>query len=63
MPHQGKDTQISVGDRVLIKGDEKNRGQWSIAIVESLIVGKDGIVRGARLRSKKAKIIPPGACM
>ena len=50
MRHQGKDAQISIGDVVLIKSDEKNRGLWSIRIVESLIIGKDGIVRGARLR-------------
>eukprot|EP00794_Sanderia_malayensis_P000965 gene965-biopygen216 len=54
--HHSKDNQISVGDVVLIKGEAKNRGQWRIGVVESLIQGKDGIVRAARLRSKNARI-------
>ena len=54
--HHGKENQISVGDVVLIKGEAKNRGGWAIGVVESLIKGKDNIVRAARLSSKK-KII------
>ena len=45
-----------MGDVVLIKGEEKNRGRWVIRVVESLIKGKDNIVRAARLRSKKTRI-------
>ncbi len=41
---------------IVIKGDQKNRGQWSIGIVESLIIGKDGIVRAARIRTRKTRI-------
>ena len=48
--HHGKENQISVGDVVLIKGEAKNRGGWAIGVVESLIKGKDNIVRAARLR-------------
>eukprot|EP00794_Sanderia_malayensis_P011523 gene11523-biopygen9194 len=54
--HHSKDNQISVGDVVLIKGEMKNRGQWRIGVVESLIQGKGGIFRAARLRSKNARI-------
>ena len=54
--HHGKENQIAVGDVVLIKGEEKNRGRWAIGVVESLIRGKDNIVRAARLRSKKTRI-------
>ena len=54
--HHGKENQIAVGDVVLIKGEEKNRGRWAIGVVESLIRGKDKIVRAARLRSKKTRI-------
>ena len=38
---------------MLIKSEEKNRGEWKIGIVEKFIVGKDGIIRGAKLRAGK----------
>jgi hypothetical protein len=44
------------GDVVLIKGDERNRGKWKIGIIESFIVGRDGVIRGARLRAEKSHI-------
>eukprot|EP00795_Rhopilema_esculentum_P001427 gene1427-15848_t len=37
-------------------GEAKNRDGWAIGVVESLIKGKDNIVRAARLRSKKTRI-------
>jgi hypothetical protein len=50
MKHQGKVISIKIGDVVIVKGEEKNRGKWKIGVVERLVVGKDGIVRGAKLR-------------
>jgi hypothetical protein len=44
------------GDIVLIKGDERNRGKWKIGIIESFIVSRDGVIRGARLRAGKSHI-------
>ena len=41
---------ISEGDVVLVQDDQLNRGQWKIGIIEGLIVGKDGHVRGVNLR-------------
>ena len=38
---------------MLIRGDEPNRGKWKIGIVESLIVGNDGVTRAATLRCGK----------
>ena len=35
---------------VLVQDDQLKRGQWKIGIIESLIVGKDGQVRGVNLR-------------
>ena len=46
----------SVGDVVIIKSEDKNRGKWPLAIVEDLIVGNDGVVRGARLRTGKSYV-------
>ena len=48
--HKTKETTLTRGDVVLIKGEERNRGKWKIGIVEQLIQGRDGVVRGARLR-------------
>jgi hypothetical protein len=44
------------GDAVLIKGDERNRDKWKFGIIESFIVGRDGVIRGARLRAGKSHI-------
>ena len=44
---------VKDGDVVIIKGDEKNRGFWKLGIVTSLIKGKDGVVRGVKLRAGK----------
>ena len=37
-----------VGDVVIVKSEERNRGKWPLGIVESLIVGNDGVVRGSQ---------------
>ena len=41
---------LKIGDVVIVRGEEKNRGKWKIGIVDRLIIGKDGVVRGAELR-------------
>ena len=46
----------SVSDVVIIKSEDKNRGKWPLAIVEDLIVGNDGVVRGARLCTGKSYV-------
>ena len=46
----------SFGAVVIIKSEDKNRGKWPLAIVEDLIVGNDGVVRGARLRTGKSYV-------
>ena len=45
---------LNVCDVVLIQNEERNRGKWSIGIVVKLIKGRDGVVRGARLRAGKS---------
>jgi hypothetical protein len=54
LTHDGKEKELRKGDVMLIKGDEKNRGLWKIGIVEQLIPGRDGVVRGVRLRAGKS---------
>lgn len=50
----GKQTSHpSVGEVVIIQDESRNRNSWKLGIVERLIVGRDGIVRGAKLRAGK----------
>ena len=46
---------LSVGDIVIMKSEDKDRGKWPLGIVEE-IVGSDGVVRGARLRAGKSHV-------
>jgi hypothetical protein len=46
----------TVGDVVIIATDERKRGRWPLGIVEELIVGKDGNVRGAKVRTDKSQL-------
>ena len=41
-------------DVVIVKTGDNNRGKWPLGIIESLIVGNDGVVRGAKLRAGKS---------
>ena len=53
LKNKDKTFKINVGDVVLIKGEEKNRGHWKIGIVIHLYSGKDNIIRVAQLRIGK----------
>ena len=39
-----------IGELLLIKSEDKNRGKWRIGVVTDLIKGRDGVVRAAKLR-------------
>ena len=41
---------VEVGDVVLVYEEERKRGEWKMGVVESLVTGKDGVVRGANVR-------------
>ena len=59
LKHKGQADYPKPGDAVIIKSEEKNRGKWQLGIVDSLIVGQDGVVRGARLRAGKGLLERP----
>ena len=59
LKNKDKPFKINVGDVVLIKGEEKNRGHWKIGIVNHLYNGKDNIIRVAQLRIGKKLIDRP----
>ena len=46
----------AIGDVVMVRTEERNRGKWPLGIVEDLIVGTDGVVKGAILRPGKSRI-------
>ena len=51
---KGKPFTLAVGDVVIIKSDQRNRGEWPLGIVEQLYEGKDGVVRAVKLRAGKS---------
>ena len=46
----------AISDVVILQAEERNGGKWPLGIVENLIVGTDGVVRGAVLPSGKSRI-------
>ena len=53
---KSKKLSLHVGDVVLIRGDEKNRGKWKMGVVDSLIIGRDSVCRGAIVRNGKSSV-------
>ena len=53
LKHKAKLVTPKVGDVVIIKNDERNRGKWQLGVVVQLLTGKDGLVMGAKLRAGK----------
>jgi hypothetical protein len=41
---------------VIIGTDERKRGCWPLGVVEELIVGKDGRIRGAKVHTEKSQV-------
>jgi hypothetical protein len=51
-----KEIKLQVGDIVQIKGDQKNRGDWSLAKITKLVKAGD-ILLGAKLQTRNNKIL------
>ena len=49
-PKESNCGTITVGDVVLVHKDNRPRGLWKLAKMESLIQGADGLIRGATIR-------------
>ena len=50
---------LSVGDMVLIVDSSVHRGSWPLAKVKEVNVGRDGLVRSARLLTKTSELVRP----
>ena len=59
LKHKGDVTYPSRGEVVIIKSEEKNRAQWKLGVVEDLITARDGVIRGAKLKSGKVHLERP----
>ena len=46
----------AIGDVVIVKAEERNRGKWPLGIAGNHIVDTDGIVRGVIVRSGRSRI-------
>ena len=57
--YHGKPLSLAVGDVVVIKSDERNRGEWPLGIITEFFEGKDGVIRAARLRAGKSYMERP----
>ena len=44
-------SSIAVGDVMLVKDDERNRGKWKMGIVVKVITGRDGMARAVRMKT------------
>ena len=44
---------LSVGDVGILKSEERNRNYWPLGIIEKQIVGRNGVVRAAKVRTRK----------
>ena len=56
LKHSGKKNRIEIGDVVIIRDEERNRNKWKLGIVESLIEGRDGVIRAVKLRAGKNRL-------
>ena len=52
--HSKKESEVTVGQVVKIKGEERNSAQWNIGIIKDVYPGKDGKVRTVKLRAGKS---------
>ena len=54
LKHSKKESEVKVGEVVVIKGEERNRVQWNIGIITDVYPGKEGKVRAVKLRAGKS---------
>ena len=59
LKHRRSSGTVEKGEVVIIKGDEKDRNQWKLGIVEEVLPGKDGVVRAVRLRAGRNQLERP----
>ena len=53
LKHSNSKNPFSEGDVVIIKSEERNRHFSPLGVIEKLILGRDGVTRAAKVRSRK----------
>ena len=59
LTHKTANHKIKVGDAVIVRTDNKNRGKWPLAVVQQIFPGRDGYTRAVQLRTTKGVIERP----
>ena len=59
MTHQTGKLKVSVGDVVIVKSDDRNKGDWLPAIVQRIFPGKNGVVQAVELKTSKGTLERP----
>ena len=59
LTHKEAKFKPKVGDVVIIKTDNKNRGTWPLAIVSAIYPGRGGIIRAVELKTTHGTIQRP----
>ena len=59
LKHDGKGITLTVGDVVITYSGDRSRGKWPLGIIEALYTGRDGVIRGAKLRAGGGHIERP----
>jgi putative ribosome biogenesis GTPase RsgA len=59
LTHQTTKLKVLVGDVVIVKSDDKNRGNWPLGIVQQVFPGKDGVIRAVKLKTAKGTLERP----
>ena len=57
--HKTANHKITVGDAVIVRTDNKNRGKWPLAVVQQIFPGRDSYTRAAQLTTSKGVIERP----
>ena len=55
----GLKPSLAIGDLVLIIDENAPRGSWPLGLVQEVNVGRDGLVRSARVRTKSSIFVRP----
>ena len=50
---------INIGDVVLIEVEGAKRNKWRLGRIEEIVTGKDGVIRGANVKTSKGKLSRP----
>ena len=56
LKHHGKQSTLLAGEVVIIASDERNRGKWTLGIVEKLFPGRDGVIRAAKVKTSNGHL-------